>query len=116
MRPDQIERLNDLTEKLAEVVLEEADPNEWPGSGVPLSEMSKQERGDRYWCKKNASATFALLLRTQSLLTDAQDPHRNRSAQEDDDLEKQIKAKEKEADRMLKRVMEGAKKAANGKA
>jgi hypothetical protein len=36
MRPDQIQRLQDLSEKLAEVVLEEADPKEWPGAGISL--------------------------------------------------------------------------------
>ena len=32
MRHDQLQRLQELSEKLADVVLEEADPAEWPGA------------------------------------------------------------------------------------
>lgn len=114
MRPDQMQRLAELSEKLADVVLEEADPAEWPGAGVPLASMTKEERGDRYWCKKNAAATFALLERTSSMLTDAKDLRNNRP-EEDDDLEKQIAAKEREASKLLDKVMKGAKAASRGK-
>ena len=114
MRPDQLARLQDLSEKLAEVVLEEADPAEWPGAGVPLASLSQQERGDRYWCKKNAAATFSLLERTASLLTDVKTVGNDRH-KDDDDLDKQIRAKEKEAATLLDKVMKGAKAASSGK-
>jgi len=115
MRADQITRLAELSEKLADVVLEEADPDMWPGAGQPLAEVDQQTRGDRYWCKKNAAATFALLERTSSLLSDVKDPSRNRSEQEEADLDKQIKVKEKEAAKMLADVMKRSKAAAGGK-
>lgn len=115
MRPDQLQRLQELSEKLADVVLEEADPAEWPGANMPLAALSQQERGDRYWCKKNAAATFALLERTTSLLTDAKDLRNNRP-EDDADMEKQIAAKEREASKLLDKVMKGAKAASRGKA
>ena len=115
MRPDQLQRLQELSEKLADVVLEEADPAEWPGANMPLASLSQQERGDRYWCKKNAAATFALLERTTSLLTDAKDLRNNRP-EDDADMEKQIAAKEREASKLLDKVMKGAKAASRGKA
>jgi len=115
MRPDQIERLKDLSEKLAEVVLEEADPAEWPGANTPLAALTQQERGDRYWCKKNAAASFSLLERTASLLSDVKTVGNDRN-KNDDELDAQIRAKEKEAAKMLERVMKGAKAAARGKA
>lgn len=115
MRQDQIQRLKDLSEKLADVVLEEADPNTWPGSGVPLAAITQEERGNRYWCKKNAAATFSLLERTQSLLTDAEDPHRHRTPGEESDLEKQIAEKERQAASVLQSAMAKAKRAAHGK-
>lgn len=115
MRPDQLQRLQELSEKLADVVLEEADPAEWPGANTPLASLSQQERGDRYWSKKNAAATFALLERTTSLLTDAKDLRNNRP-EDDADMEKQIAAKEREASKLLDKVMKGAKAASRGKA
>lgn len=116
MRQDQIERLRDLTEKLADVVLEEADPDTWPGSGVPLSDMTQEQRGNRYWCKKNAAGTFSLLERAQSLLSDAGDRRRNRDEDAEDDLDKQIAAKEREAQKVLQKAMAKAKHATNGQA
>ena len=115
MRQDQLQRLQELSEKLADVVLEEADPAEWPGANTPLAALCQQERGDRYWCKKNAAATFALLERTTSLLTDAKDLRNNRP-EDDADMEKQIAAKEREASKLLDKVMKGAKAASRGKA
>lgn len=115
MRPDQLIRLAELSEKLADVVLEESDPAEWPGANTPLAALTQQERGDRYWCKKNAAATFSLLERTASLLADVKTVGNDRH-KDDDDLDKQIQAKEKEAAKMLERVMKGAKAAVRGKA
>ena len=114
MRPDQIQRLQDLSEKLAEVVLEEADPAEWPGANTPLAALTQQERGDRYWCKKNAAASFSLLERTTSLLTDAQDLRNNRP-EDDVDMEKQIAAREKEATKLPNKVMSKANQVSSGK-
>ena len=114
MRPDQLQRIADLSEKLAEVVLEEADPDTWPGAGVPLAEMSNEQRGNRYWAKKNAAASFSLLERTTSLLTDAQDLRNNRP-EDDNDMEKQIAAREKEAAKLLNKVMSKAKQVSSGK-
>jgi hypothetical protein len=115
MRQDQIERLKDLAEKLADVVLEEADPAEWPGAGVPLAALTQEERGNRYWCKKNAAATFSLLERSQSLLSDVQDPHRNRTPGQENDLDKQIAEKERQASKVLEKAMAKARQAAHGR-
>lgn len=114
MREDQIQRLKDLSEKLADVVLQEADPDQWPGAGQPIATITPQARGDRYWCKKNAAATFSLLERTHSLLTDAVDP-RNQRPEGEVDVEKQIAQREREAEKLLAGVMKKAKQVAGGK-
>lgn len=115
MRQDQIARLRDLVEKLADVLLEEADPDTWPGAGMPISEMTKEERGDRYWCKKNAAATFTLLERANSTVNDAEDPNRHRSPDEEADMEKQMSKREKQAEQLLAAAMKKAKQAAHGR-
>lgn len=114
MRPDQLARMQELSEKLADVVLEEADPAEWPGAGVPLAALTQQERGDRYWCKKNAAATFSLLERTASLM--GSNSIGISARPDDEELDKQIAAKEREAAKLLDKVMKGAKAASSGKA
>jgi len=120
MRADQIARLSDLTQKLAEVVLEEADPDEWPGAGVPLAALTQQERGDRYWCKRNAAATMSLLERVQRTLADAADPGANGKPNDRPELDNEIQAAEKEAARALeaarKRAAGIVKRTQNGRA
>lgn len=108
MRQEQLERLQELEEKLADVVLMECDPDLWPGSGVRPRELTQQERGDRYWCKKNAAATFALLQRTASLLTDASRPKGGEHG-DDEDLDREVAKAEKEAAQILKKFTSTAR-------
>ena len=109
MREDQRIRLAELSEKLADVVLEEADPALWPGAGQPLAEITAAERGDRYWCKKNAAATFSLLERSIGLIEKVNRPG---GGDDDEDLDKQITRAEKEAAKLLDKVTGAARKAA----
>lgn len=108
MREDQRARLAELSEKLADVVLEEADPALWPGAGTPLADMSKDDRGDRYWCKKNAAATFALLERTLSTM-DHQKALFISPEEADEDMAARVRARENEAAKVLAKAMKKAK-------
>lgn len=118
MRQDQFEKLQVLHERLTDLFLDEADPGQWPGSGIALVSMDKNTRGDRYWSKKNAVATIALMQRIQSLV----DVVRERSAAGDDapeavtqpqeDLDADIEAAEREAKKLLSGVQNSAAKAA----
>lgn len=67
MRDDQITRLQALSESLGEVVIHEVDPANWPGATKDPSDLTQQERGDRYWSKKNAAATMTLLLKVVNI-------------------------------------------------
>jgi hypothetical protein len=76
LRPDQVIRLQELAERLADVFINEAEPSEWPGEGKPVADMDKDERGDRYWCKRNAIATANVLQNTLTIIKgkDVSDP------------------------------------------
>jgi len=52
---EQLERLEALRGKIYEQFAREADPENWPNT------ETRQGRGDRFWMKKNASATAELL-------------------------------------------------------
>ena len=67
MKPEQEARLGDLAEKLAEVFLVEADPDQWAGAGEIPAERSKEDRGDRQWDLKNANQLGLLLARSLEL-------------------------------------------------
>lgn len=112
MREDQKERLDEISELLTEAFLEEADPREWPGAGIPSSGWSKEERGDRHWMKKNAIGTAAVL-RSLHDLTDrhiqnlSKDPETQDTR--DGDLDKHIRNYEKQAAKLLEKVQSAGK-------
>ncbi len=98
MRDDQLQMLKELSEKLADAFILEADPDNWPGAGKLPIDMTQEERGDRYWCKKDAAATATLLnkaitlqIRPEAHMAGAS----SASNDEDDQLDKLIKEAEK---------------------
>lgn len=109
MRPDQYERLQTLNEELTDVLIAEADPATWPGADTPAREMTKEQRGDRYWVKKNAFATVSLIARVQGLVGAMQaDSNRGAGAalvnEGDRLLDEEVDAAEKEAKALMARL------------
>jgi hypothetical protein len=118
MRQDQFEKLQELSEKLTDVFLAEADPDHWPGAGISPGQMDAQTRGDRYWTKKNAVATIALVQRVGNLtqriqLASAGGDGSAEQVKDDEEssLDAQVSAAEKEAVKLLDAVQSRARKA-----
>lgn len=104
MREDQYNRMINLHERLTDVFLTESEPDKWPGAGIDPALYDQRTRGDRYWCKKNAVATIALMQRITSLTVQVQ--HASATGAEvvfDDDvnLDAEVAKAEKEAAQML---------------
>ena len=111
MRPDQIERLQKLTEDLADVFLTEAEPCPWPGHGEDMSTWTPQIRGDRHWTKKNAMGTGAVLKYTLDLAAGAGangDEAGNLHGERDADLDRSIREAEQRAAQAVARVLNKA--------
>ncbi len=104
MRDDQIQRLTDLANDITEVFIEEADPKNWSGAGMPLSEIKPEVRGNRYWDKKNAIQTGTLLARVLDLA--ARDSRSVTTKTEEDDAEKEIAAYEKKAKDLINGIQQ----------
>lgn len=100
MRPDQRKRLEELSEKLIEVVLEEADPDFWPGAGQSLADVDQETRGNRYWCKKNAQASFVLVGSIEKLTANTKEAL-GRDPYKVPEMDRQIAQAEKLAEKML---------------
>jgi hypothetical protein len=85
--------------------LDEADPNNWAGAGVEVKQLTKDQRGDRYWCKKNAAATLTLINKLFSLEvfrnSKSRIPGMGESVTPEQELDEEIKAAEEEAMRQL---------------
>ncbi|AKL35622.1 hypothetical protein NMD36_09460 [Escherichia coli] len=113
MHSDYKTRLTALTDKLTDVVLQEADPANWPGADKKVSELTKDERGDRYWDKKNAAASLTLLIKVHSLIgmqtrggTPSDNPGQDDEAFE---LGQQVAKAEREAAAIIERMQKGKK-------
>lgn len=108
MRDDQYTKLKGLTEKLTDVVLEEADPAKWTGAGVEVAQLTRDDRGDRYWCKKNAAATLSVLMRVVNLVgvieRAAPGAQPEPLVEGDTDLDREVAAAEREAQSILKKL------------
>lgn len=116
MRQDQYEKLQSLSEKLADVFLSEADPDTWPGNGKQPGEVDQQTRGDRYWCKKNAVSTLSLICRIANLKGTIQQQSCSGTGagsvtDTENELDEEVKAAEKEAKRLLDELQRRSNKA-----
>ena len=111
MRPDQIQRLKDLSESLADVFIVEADPTNWSGDGRLPRDMSQEERGNRHWDRKGALGTGAVLSHTLNVIKHYEDRKPAAGAEEgtEGDLDKAIGDAERRAQAALDRVMNKAK-------
>lgn len=117
MRQDQFESLQKRAEQLVDLFIQESDPEKWPGAGIEPANMEKGTRGDRYWCKKDAVATLACAQRIVSLIdtvraktskpTNPDDP--GAVTDDEDVLDGDVQAAEKEADRILANMKKTAK-------
>ena len=104
MRKDQIARLQELSEAVGEVFMDEADPVNWNGAGVPLADMNEKTRGNRYWDKKNAIQTGALLARIIDLRDRDKGQQGGGVLTPDEDADKDINRFEKQAKELLHAV------------
>ena len=71
MRTDQYDRLKQISEKLTDVVLLEADPKNWPPTeGVKGKSGAAYFNATRelHWRKKGATATLNILMRLHALV------------------------------------------------
>lgn len=105
MRDDQIQRLQDMAEAVAEIFIEETDPQTWSGAGVPMADMDSQTRGDRYWCKKNAIQTGTLLARVLDLAQHGKRPI-HAAQMENDSADKEIANFEKQATKLINAIQQ----------
>lgn len=109
MREDHRQRLQSLTERLADRFIDEADPDNWTAAETLPRDMTQQERGDAYWCRKNAMATGGVLRFALDLMAKAGVPGGGGGDNPDADMERQITEAEKRAKAAVTRALQRAK-------
>lgn len=114
MRDDQYTKLKALQEKLADVVINEANPDTWTGNGKTPADLTRDERGDRYWCKKNAAATLSVMMRIYSVAgmverAGGTAPELPAGADGETDLDREVAAAEREARSILTKIAKSSR-------
>lgn len=108
MRADQIEMLKDLSERLADVLLMEADPSVWSGAGILPMDLTKEQRGNRKWDKGNAMATGGVLRYVLDITSGSEKrsiDDEQMQKERDDELDSKIREAQTRAGEAMKRVM-----------
>jgi len=111
------QQMAELHEKLLEVYLAEADPDEWVteesarkaaqehidngGSKVEATKIAAGWKGERYWEKKNANQTMTLLINIHRLIDAA--GGQGAAGDDEGDLGKEIKKAERTVKKRLAR-------------
>ncbi|MCW1973465.1 UNVERIFIED_ORG: hypothetical protein FHW05_002313 [Pantoea agglomerans] len=107
--------LCDLADRLTEIAITECDVTQWPGHGKAVTEMTKEERGDRYWSKQNATATITLIKNLHNLVSQREGGQKDRmnanpnAADVEETVEQQAARAEREAKAAIKKAMNAAK-------
>lgn len=116
MTPEQYTKLQALSEKLAVVAFVDAEPENWVGYGRLPKDLTQQERGDAYWCRKMALSTLSVLHRVVNLSTQISEQNgagKNPALENEQTglLEAEIAAAEKEAGHLLDKLHQRKAKA-----
>jgi len=114
MRQDQYEKLQQLSEKLADVLVAELDPDSWPGATIEVAHQDRDTRGDRYWFKKNAGMTLTVLTKLHTIIGMVQriaPPDPEAGAEEPHDIDAEVATAEQEALRAIETAQRRAKNA-----
>jgi hypothetical protein len=109
MRTDQLARLEALRDRLLEVAISDADPDNWTACGSKPKDMSKDERGDAKWCRSLAVSTVALTMQVQRLML-SQAAGSEVQANEEETVEAEMARYEVAATRVLARARDGKAK------
>lgn len=106
MRPDQLTRLAELRDDLVDTAMTDADPKLWTAAGIAPADMTSEQRGDAYWCRKLAVSTVSLLMKVQNLVETHGKPSAG-NPKDEGDLDRDIRQAEREAATLLERANKG---------
>lgn len=99
MTPEQLIKLKALRRKLFDAMLFDTDPEHWVGYGKSIEQLTKQEKEEASWCRRQASSSILLWEKIDKLVKQANEPQQKTLAFADVNLN--IDAFEQEANELL---------------
>lgn len=130
IKPEKLTKLLAIREQLLDVYIEEADPEQWVNEAKAQEQAEEMKalgadgkevtkilfgwKGERYWEKKNANQTMAMLLSLERLL-ETKEPGSAKPTADDEDQDKDIRKFEREAKKRLARSRPALRSVPGGK-
>ena len=105
--------LKAIAEKLAVVVVSDANPENWSAAGKKPAKMTAKERGDAVWSRRLAASSLSVLTKVHSVIgiverhagnRPPEDPIDTIVAEETKQLQRRVEEARREAARMLGEV------------
>lgn len=104
-----VKQLDELADQITAVLIDEANPANWDGAGIPSAYLDKDQRGNRFWDKKNCTATAALLLKVHAIIDAVEDAEKGRKRRDGArvdlaDLNEELAQAKREAKKVMERI------------
>lgn len=74
MNTKQLKKLQALRNKLFDAMVFDTNPENWVAYGKPACELSKQEKDEASWCRRQASSSIALWEKIDKLIMQHEEP------------------------------------------
>lgn len=71
MKPEQLDKLEQLQDKPLTVAVDDCDPENWTGYGQKPRDMDRETRGNAIYDRKLAGQTLACLVRVGNIINSA---------------------------------------------
>lgn len=101
MNEKQLKKLQALRNKLFEAMVFDTNPENWVAYAKPAKELSKQEKDEAAWCRRQAASSIALWEKIDKLISQHTAP---KTAVDNNDMQLDLLAIEKEADSLLTQI------------
>lgn len=101
MNEKQLKKLQALRNKLFEAMVFDTNPENWVAYAKPAKELSKQEKDEAAWCRRQAASSIALWEKIDKLISQHTE---HQPAIDNNDAQLDLLAIEKEADSLLTQI------------
>lgn len=87
MTPKQLTQLEELRSKLFTAMLVDSNPENWIGFGKTVMQLTKQERDEATWCRRQASSSILLWEKIDKLINQFTEPQSKQLSLADIDID-----------------------------
>lgn len=101
MNSKQLKKLQSLRNKLFEAMVFDTNPENWVAYAKPAKELSKQEKDEAAWCRRQAASSIALWEKIDKLIAQHAEP---KSVISDEGMQLDLLAVEQEANTLLVQI------------